>query len=155
MLRKIEFEWPEIGIEVSATLLEEGEPEICDLLWKNLENPLKLICRHPLSTGCEYGAEIRPPRHPVKGGSYTKPLGRKEWLLSRVEPGSVLYAVFGGYGGISLFYGQCNEPVPARGALVAKVDEEDMADFVRAGEAVWNAQYMTHRPVIMIARRKQ
>jgi len=155
MAKEIELEWPGIGIKVTATLLEEDEPELCEMLWKNLENPLKTFCRHPTSTGCEFGAEGRPPKHPVKSGTQAQPLGRKQWLLTRIQPGSVTYAIFGGYGGISVFYGPCTEPLPARGSLVAKVREEDMDDLVKAGKAVWNAQYMTHRPMIMIARRRK
>jgi len=153
MVKKIEFEWPDIGITVKATLLEEDEPELCDTLWKSLETPLKLFCRHPVSTGYEFSGEGRPPRYPVKTGTQAAPIGRKQWLLSRIEPGMVYYKIFGGYGGISLCYGLCTEPLPAGGSVVAKVDEKDMKDLVEAGKAVWNTQYMTHRPMIMIARR--
>lgn len=155
MAKKITIELPEIGVEVDASLLEEDEPELCDALWKNLEKPLKMFCRHPVSTGEEFSGEGRPPRHPVRSGTQAQPLGRKQWLMTRIEPGSVVYAIFGGYGGLSLFYGPCTEPLPARGSVVAKVDGDDMDDLVRAGRAVWNAQYMTHRPMIMIAGRKE
>lgn len=155
MPKRIKFEWPKIGITVNATLLEEEEPELCDILWKKLETPLKLFCRHPVSTGYEFSAESRPPRHPVKSGTQAQPLGRKQWLLTRINPGSVVYAIFGGYGGISLFYGPCTEPLPARGSIVAKVHGEDMDNLVKAGKAVWNAQYMTHRPMTMIVSRKE
>lgn len=154
MAKQIELEWPDIGIKVSLNLLEGDEPELCETLWKNLEGPLKMFCRHPVSTGYEFSAEGRPPRHPVKSGTQAVPLGRKQWLMTRIKPGSILYAIFGGYGGISVFYGPCTEPLPARGSVVGKVDEEDMDDLVKAGRAVWNAQYITHKPVIMEVRRK-
>ena len=54
MARKIELEWPSEEIKVVATLLEEEEPELCDLQWENLEEPLKMFCRHPVSTGQEF-----------------------------------------------------------------------------------------------------
>jgi hypothetical protein len=153
LTKTIEFEWPEIATKVSADLLDD-EPELCELLWKTLEQPLKLFCRHPVSTGCEFGAEPRPPKHPVKTGTQAQPLGRKKWLLSKVAPGSITYGIFGGYGGISIFYGPCTEPLPTRGPVVAKVDQKNMDVLVRAGKYVWNAQYLTHTPVIMFARRK-
>ena len=155
MTRKIWIKWPEIDVEVNATLLEEDEPELCETLWENLETPLRMICRHPVSTGEEFSGEGRPPRNPVSSGTQAEPLGRKQWLLTRIEPGSVVYAIFGGYGGMSLFYGPCTEPLPARGSVVGKVDEGDMDNLLKAGRAVWNAQYMTHRPMIMVAGRRE
>jgi len=153
MAKKIVVEWPEIDVRVTVTLLEDEEPELCGMLWKNLETPLKMFCRHPVSTGEEFSGEGRPPRHPVKSGTQAQPLGRRQWLLTRIPPGSVVYAIFGGYGGMSLFYGPCTEPLPARGSVVGKVDPEDMGNLMKAGKSVWNAQYMTHRPMIMVARR--
>lgn len=153
MGKLIEIEFPEIWVSVRASLLEEEEPELCEILWENLESPLKLFCRHPVSTGEEFSGESRPPRHPVHSGTQTQPLGRKRWLFSRIPPGSVVYAIFGGYGGLSLVYGPCTEPLPARGSVVGKVVEEDIGNMLKAGRAVWNAQYITHRPFFMVARR--
>ncbi len=41
-----------------GTLLEEEEPEFCDLLWENLEDPLKMFYRHPVSTGEEFSTTV-------------------------------------------------------------------------------------------------
>jgi len=154
MAKKIEIEWPSIGIAVNATLLEEEEPELSDIFWKILETPLKTICQHTLSTGQLFSADGRPPRHSVKVGSQAAPIGRKRWLLTRLDPGMVTYSGYGGYGGIFVAYGpHITEPLPAAGSVVAKVDEEDLEDLMKAGMAVWNAQYMTHRLMIMIVRR--
>jgi hypothetical protein len=153
MTKKIVVEWQGVDLRVKAALLEDDEPELCQTLWENLKTPLKMFCRHPVSTGEEFSGEGRPPRHPVKSGTQTQPLGRRQWLMTRIPPGSVVYAIFGGYGGLSLFYGPCTEPLPARGSVVGKVDAEDMGNLARAGKAVWDAQYLTHRPMIMVARR--
>lgn len=155
MANKIECEWPEIGIRVKATLLEKDEPELCSELWKRIATPVKMICRHPTSTGYEFGAGERPPRHPVKSGTQANPLGRKKWLISEIKPGSIAYAITGGYGGVSVFYGPCTEPLPARGSVVARVDEEDMDNLVKGGKYVWNAQYITHLPTIMVVKRSE
>jgi len=61
------------------------------------------------------------------------PLGRKKSLLTGLRPGLVVYAIFGGYGGISLIYGPLMEPLPARGSVVAQVRDEDMDDL-KAGK---------------------
>ncbi len=153
MGKMIEIEWPEIQVSVRASLLEEEEPELCKILWENLENPMKLFCRHPVSTGEEFSGGSRPPRHPVQSGTQAQPLGRKQWLFTRIPPGSIVYAIFGGYGGLGLIYGPCTEPLPARGSVVGKVVEEDLGDMLKAGKAVWNAQYRTHKPIFMVARR--
>ncbi len=155
MARTIEFEFPDLEIEFAATLLEDEEPELGQTLWENLENPTRLFCRHPLSTGYEFAGEGRPPTHPVKTGTQAVPLGRKKWLMTRIPPGSITYGVFGGYGGINLFYGRCTEPLPSRGPVVAKVNEEDMEALLKAGRAVWSSQYLMHDPIVMIARRKE
>jgi len=153
MVKMIELYFPELDLGVRARLLEEDEPELCEILWKNLEKPLKLFCRHPVSTGEEFSGESRPPRHPVRSGTQAQPLGRRRWLFSRIPPGSVIYAIFGGYGGLSLVYGPCTEPLPARGGIVGKVVKEDWENMLKAGKAVWHAQYMTHKPFFMVARR--
>jgi len=51
MGKMIEIEWPEIQVSVRASLLEEEEPELCEILWENLENPLKLFSVIPSRRG--------------------------------------------------------------------------------------------------------
>ena len=135
-----------------ATLLKEEEPELCVTLWERLSEPVRFFCRHPVSTGEEFSGEARPPRHPVRTG---ESLGRNIRIFCEIPPGSINYSVFGGYGGLSCYYGPCTEPVSVRGAVVARVDEGDMPSLREAGRAVWNAYYMTHEPITMIARREQ
>ncbi|MCW4051099.1 MAG: hypothetical protein NWE89_15350 [Candidatus Bathyarchaeota archaeon] len=150
MTRKITLEWPSEEITIEATLLEDQEPELCDLLWENLEKPLKLFCRHPVSTGEEFSAAARPPRHPVKTGVA---LGRHKRMFCEIAPGSINYSVHGGYGGLSCYYGPCTEPITVSGAVVGKVVEEDIPLLRKAGKAVWNHYYMIHEPILMTARR--
>jgi len=150
MPRRILLEWPSEDITVHATLLDYEEPELCHLLWGDLEKPLKMFCRHPVSTGEEFSAAARPPKHPVKTGDI---LGRHKRMFCEIKPGSINYSVHGGYGGLSCYYGPCTEPITVKGAVVAKVADEDIATLRRAGEAVWNAYYMTHEPITMVVRR--
>ena len=146
MSRQIWLEWPSHGIKVTAQLLDEEEPELCEILWENLKEPVKMFCRHPVSTGEEFSAEARPSRHPVKTGTT---LGRNKRMFCDIPPGSINYAVYGGYGGLSCYYGPCTEPITVRGAVVGKVPEDQMLELVKAGKAVWNAYYMTHNPITM------
>jgi hypothetical protein len=152
MTHKILLEWPSEEITITATLLEDEEPELCKLLWENLEKPLRLFCRHPVSTGKEFSAAARPSRHPVKTGVV---MGRNKRMFCEIPPGSINYSIHGGYGGLSCYYGPCTEPITVNGAVVAKVDEDEMPMLRKAGEAVWSHYYMKHTPITMIARRKE
>jgi hypothetical protein len=76
-------------------------------------------------------------------------------MLSKIPPGGISYNVAGGYGGIGIVYGPVTEPLYASGAMVAMVEQTDLDNFVKAGKYVWNAQFMTHTPVIMIVRRRE
>lgn len=150
MVHSIIIGFPKLGIELEADFQENEEPELCDLLWKNLSTPLDMVCRHPVSSGEEFSAEARPPKHPVKSGMN---IGRRNWLYTTVPLGGVIYAVTGGFGGLSLYYGQCTEPLQIRGSLVAMVHSEQFAEMKRAGKAVWDAQAINHKPLVINVRR--
>ena len=42
MARKVNVNFPEFGISVAATLQDESEPELSELLWNSL--PLRSAC---------------------------------------------------------------------------------------------------------------
>ena len=153
MARSISLEWPSVGVKFQTELQDAEEPEMCDMLWNRIETPLKMFCRHTLSTGGVFMGEGRPPRHPIPSGSQAQPLGRKRFMYSELKPGCILYAGFGAYGALAMFYGPCTEPLASPGPIVSFVPKNEMDNFVRAGKAVWHAQYYTHEPVTMIARR--
>ncbi len=153
MSRKIMIEFPEMKIKFTATLLDKEEPEECDVFWKILKKPLKTACYHTLSTGHYFGGEGRPPKHPVKSGTQAKPIGRKSFLLSQLDPGMLVYP---GGNSLKVAYGpHITEPLASPGPVIAKVDKEDLGDLMKAGLGVWNAQYMTHQLVTMTVRRKE
>jgi len=153
MSRKIEIEFPDIKTKVSATLRDKEEPEQCNAFWKVLKKPLKMACYNTLSTGHYFGADGRPPRHPVKTGSQATPIGRKALLLCQLDPGMVVY---GGGHSIKVAYGpHITEPLQAPGPVVAKVDKECLGDLMKGGMSIWNAQYMTHCLATIIVRRKE
>lgn len=152
MVRSIVIEFPSVHSSVCADLWEEVEPELCETLWGNLTEPIKMVCRHPVSSGQEFSAEARPPRHPVKSGLG---VGRKRYLYTTVPLGGVVYAVTGGFGGLSLYYGPCTEPLQIRGSVVAQVTPEDLPKAAKAGKAIWDAQALEHKPMTIIVRRAQ
>jgi len=150
MVRSIVIEFPKIGSSVRADLWEDMEPELCEVLWGNLENPTKMVCRHPVSSGQEFSAEARPPRHPVKSGLG---VGRNRYLYTTVPLGGVVYAVTGGFGGLSLYYGPCTEPLQIRGSVVARVIPGGLEKAAKVGRAVWDAQALEHKPMVIVVRR--
>jgi hypothetical protein len=152
MTRKIILEWPSIPITLTATLLDEEEPELSQILWENLKEPMKLFCRHPVSTGEEFSAAARPPRHPVMTGVS---LGRNKRMFCDIPPGSINYSVHGGYGGLSCYYGPCTEPITVSGAVIAKVNPDELPLLKRAGREVWNHYYKKHTPITMTVKRAQ
>jgi hypothetical protein len=56
---------------------------------------------------------------------------------------------------MSFAYGDdITEPLPAKGPIFAKVAASDLDKFYRAGLHVWDAQYRTHKLVIITATRE-
>ena len=153
MKKCILMQVPGLEREVSANLLVDEEPEMCELLWSVLEKPMKMICHHTLSTGDYFQACGRPPMHPVTVGSQASPIGKERMLLCRLESGSILYV--GGHD-IAVAYGPTNtEPLMARGPVVAKAPSDKLEDIWKAGRVVWHAQYMTHELVTITVRREE
>ena len=114
-----------------------------------------MICQHTLSTGDLFSADARPPRHPVVVGSQATPIGNKRWKLTEMKPGMVTFSGYGSYGGVFVAYGNhITEPLMAAGSVVAMVDKGHINEVMRAGAAVWNAQFVTHKLMTMIIRRK-
>jgi len=145
----IEFPFEKTGIP--ATFLSQDEPEMCQTLWDLLDQPMKMICHHTLSTGDYFHGCGRPPKHPIAIGSQCDPLGRKRLLLSRLKPGSVVYS--GGHD-IAIAYGpDMTEPLVAKGPVVAKVSEESLGQLYEAGKRIWNAQFITHQLQTITLRR--
>ena len=148
------LEWPDLGVKVPVPLMFEQEPLLCEILWNTVKNRLMMACRHTLSTGEMFCAGERPPRNRVNTGTQANPLGRVKVKPNEIEPGSITYSVHGGYGGLSVWYGRSTETLFAPGCLVGRVNEDQMADLIRAGKFVWEAQYLTHHLAVMYAGRE-
>ncbi len=152
MTRKIEFYFPEMEKRILATLCDEEEPELCDLLWENIAQPLKATCHNTLCTGDLMVVYPRPPKEPTKVGSQAHPVGRKLVRFDDLDQGMIVY------GGAKIYvaYGDhLTEPVSSSGSVVAKVDDEYRKEIYHAGKSVWNAHQISHQFVTMIVRRKE
>ena len=78
MVRSIVIEFPSINSSVRADLWEELEPELCKALWANLGEPIKMVCRHPVSSGQEFSEMLL-----ITHGKQLKLVGKRR--LSRTE----------------------------------------------------------------------
>lgn len=146
----IKFPFRKTGIP--ATLLIHEEPEMCQIVWDLLGQPMKMICHHTLSTGDYFHGCGRPPKHPIAIGSQATPLGRKQLLLSQLKPGSIVYS--GGHD-IAIAYGSdLTEPLMARGPVVARVSKDFLGALYVAGREIWNAQFITHQLQTITLKRK-
>ncbi len=149
MARTIAFEFAGFSQMITATLLEQNEPLYTKQLWDDLEQPLKMWPWHTTSTGDWFGAKGRPPVHRQSFGTQAAPLGKPK-LMCDVEQGSI---VFSGPRILSFAYGpDVSEPLRARGPVVARATNLDQ--FFKAGLYVWDAQYRTHKLIIITARRE-
>lgn len=150
MSRVIAFDIAGSSRPVLATLLDDEQPEFAEKVWQDLSEPVRMWPWHTTSTGDWFGARARSALHPQATGTQAMPVGKVK-LMCDVEPGSIVYS---GTRIFSFAYGpDVTEPLPARGPVVARAN--DMNTFYQAGLHVWNAQYRTHKLIIITARRQE
>lgn len=105
-----------------------------------------------MSTGHFFDAKIRPSASPVKSGTQANPVGRHKWFLCDLKPGQMLYTL----SEMSAVYGDhVTEPLQGSGTVVAQVQECYLEDFKKAGDFVWNSQFITHTLSTMVVSRKE
>ena len=147
-MRKIELTFPNKSI-VSASLLEKEEPELCESLWKFIEQEQRFICHNTLSTGYAFAAFPRPTRSPSTSSHLANPIGRNKIGYTSLFPGGLLWS------GSKLYvpYGKCTEPSVA-GAVTATINPECLGVFIEACHDVWNYTYYFHKVAILKVRRE-
>lgn len=148
--RKLEIIFPDFGISLIATMLEDKVPEHCESLWASL--PMEGVCVHPLSTGDMFGARCRPPRKAQKVGTQDNPLTGEATPLCDYVLGDIEFT------GLDFWvtYGpNITEPLLGEAPITAKVDPEYLNDLNKAGKAVWHNQKSVHKAVKMIVKRKE
>lgn len=149
MTRRIKFEFSGFPKTIYATLAQES-PEVADMVWDLLEKPLKMALSHTTSTGDYFLGKGRGPTNPERVGSQAKPLG-KSLFICQLPPGTICY---GGAEEMSFAYGPAiTEPLPDKGPITARVDEDCLKDFYDVGMHVWKAQSETHQLVTVTASR--
>jgi len=150
--KSIKLTFPEGKVSFLAELMFDEEPEMCSLLWKNLEKPVKYFCHHTLSSGQVFLGYPRPPKKRLKTGLQSKPIGRNILKTTQMSPGMIQYTgLF-----FRMSYGQnLTEPVQCAGPVIANVKEEEMDNIKKAGELVWRREALEHKMTTFIVERKE
>ncbi len=147
-MRRIKFTFPN-GMQVSARLLDETEPELSQSLWDTLERPVRFICHNTLSSGSAFGAYMRPPREPVEAGYQGRPVGHNSVSYTKIKMGEMVWTGTR----FLVVYGPCTEPGIV-GAVVVKVDEADLGKYEEACNDVWYHTYHYHKLAVLTAERE-
>lgn len=146
MVRKIQIDVSGFGESLRADL-QDGE-ELADTLWSELTEPVRMWTVQTVSTGDWFSSRGRPSPSPQPVGTQAAPLGRSV-LMSRIEPGSIVYE---GFRYLGFAYGpDVTEPLPTKGAVVARVTDLDA--LYRAGQHVCDSHFKTHELVTVTVRR--
>lgn len=133
-MKEIEFEWPELGAKVLATLLEERNPALCQILWDHL--PIESIQSYSVASGdrmylCHTIVAFVEPE-------YTEAYDRPEfWGNMPMEKlrGKVVFSTMGSIWGLGLWWGgKFVEPVSV--SPVAQVRMEHLDTLERIGERI-------------------
>lgn len=135
MSRSIEIEWPSLNARITATLLDNKNPELCDDLWNNL--PFKTLQEHGVITGqiiycwtpiisvCPYHYAEKYTEAPEGRVFYSQQTGNK----------------------IVIKYGDCSEDLSQ--SVIAQINPEDMEILKRVGHQIWDSLFYTKKKIIV------
>jgi hypothetical protein len=134
--KRVTIEWPDLNISVSATLLEEKNPELCDVFWSHL--PFESVQEHTVVSGkgTYCWAPIvttAPARHTER--STETPVGRLQYIGATGNK-------------IGLVYGPITEPLE-HAIPIGQVVEDDLEKLKVVGRAVWDSTFYTKK-IIMV-----
>jgi hypothetical protein len=139
-MRQIEIEWVGIGRKITADLVEEKNPELCELLWQSL--PYNSLQNHALVSG-DHLYHLAPMTKLV----YAQPKTREDRTKS---PYGTLFLSHLQH--LAVKYGDLTEYLSA--ASVGHVIPEHLPILKQAGEEIWNAVYKTKQIIEVRVTRK-
>lgn len=135
-IRQMEIEWPELGITVTANLRDDMAPGVCDVVWDSL--PIETVQEHGMISGKVVYCATR-----IRSTL-------REWMVDRA-PGDIYFFNVGQM--LIIVHGYTTETLKVN--KFAEVIPEDLEKLGKAGEAVWNSNYLTHKVLRVIFRRKK
>ena len=139
-MRQIEIEWVGIGRKVTANLVEEKNPELCELLWSSL--PYNSIQNHALVSG-DHLYHLAPMVKLV----YAQPKTREDRTKSPY--GTVFLSHLQH---LAVKYGDLTEYLSA--ASVGNVIPEDIPTLKQAGLEIWDAVYRSKKVIEVRVTKK-
>jgi hypothetical protein len=139
--KRVTIEWPDLTMSISATLLEEKNPELCDVFWSSL--PFESIQEHAVVSG-----ESIYCWAPIVT---TAPVRTREKLIE-TPVGRLRYSQTTG-NKLAMRYGPVTEPL-AHTAPVCQVLEDDLEKLRLVGKAVWDSTFYTKK-IIMVHFEKE
>jgi hypothetical protein len=136
MPREIEIEWPELGTKVVATLADDKNPSLCNVLYNSL--PIETIQTH---SGCS--GDMMYAFHDIV--DFVKPeyiedyTDKKYWGKVPVQAGLVRFSAYG-FQSISIQWSK-KRTEPAGIAPVAFVKKEDLGKLYEVGKRVLEGMF--------------
>jgi hypothetical protein len=140
MNRQIEIHWGSLG-KVTATLLDDKNPEICDIFWNLL--PFKTFQIHAAVSG--YMMYCYTPLNNARH------LNKVKYRVNYVDM-KVGTICASGTGLLTTLYGEVTEDLMNQ--PIATVNEKDLGTLKQVGKAVWNSVYYTKEKIIVEYRKK-
>jgi hypothetical protein len=136
----VRIEWPDLGIRASATLLEEKNPELCDVFWGHL--PFVSMQEHAVVSG--QGIYCWAPIVTTAPVRYTE-------RLTEMPPGRLTYIQATG-NKIGLEYGPITEPLD-HCTPIGQILQDDLPKLEVVGKAVWDSAFYSKK-IIMVHFKK-
>jgi hypothetical protein len=138
--KRVAIEWPDLHISVSATLLEDKNPELCEVFWTHL--PFQSVQEHAVVSG--EGIYCWAPIVTTAPVRYTE-------RLTEMPEGRLQYIQATG-NKIGLDYGPITEPLD-HATPIGQVAEDDLPKLKSVGKAVWDSAFYTKK-IIMVHFKK-
>ena len=140
MLRRVKLVHPDLGITLTAELLDDLNSDLCNSIWEKL--PIKSSWVHAMVSGelMYFWADVihtKPPQHTEM---YPKE------IVGRVNYSYVFQDICVKYGE------KVTEPSAAN--PWAQIRTEDLKELSRLGRAVWESNYLTHTPIRVTVDRE-
>jgi hypothetical protein len=124
--------YPDLNLSISAVLLDEVNPELCDVFWNHL--PFVCLQEHAVVSGESMYCWV-----PIVT---TAPVRYRE-KLTEAPVGRLRYSQMTG-NKIAVRYGPVTEPL-AHTAPIAQVSEDDLEKLKAVGKAVWDCIFCTKK----------
>lgn len=138
-MRVLEVEWPDLGLQVEAEMLEDKNQEMIDEIWENL--PMEAVQEHAMVTGKSTYTWV--PMISLAKPDY-------QMRILETPPGVVSYSQKTG-NKLIIRYGECTEDLLT--PVLGFVKKEQLPVFEKVAQAVWD-NYSKDKGVIRVIYRE-